>query len=140
MISIDASVAIKTIVEEENSGKARAIVAAFDLIIIPAHAYAEISEVIYRKSIGGLIDVGQARKALMRLPEVFTLAPLDTVMADAFDIAMEIRHSVYDCLYVATARRHGTKLVTADTRLLLKVAKTQYSSVVISLESFNAFG
>ena len=137
MISIDASVAIKTIIDEVNSSEARAIVAAFDLVIVPAHAYAEISEVIYRKAIGGLIEAEQARKSLMRLPEVFTLAPLDTVMADAFDIAMEIRHSVYDCLYVATARRHGTKLVTADARLLLKVANTQYAPVVIGLQSFS---
>lgn len=137
-ISIDASVAIKTLVEEVGSEQARAVIAAHDMIIAPAHAYAEISEILYRKSISGVIDRLQALKALKQLPIVFTLAPLDTIMAEAFDIACDLRHSVYDCLYVATALKFGTQLVTADLRLLRKTSGTRFSGIVISLESFSS--
>jgi predicted nucleic acid-binding protein len=137
-ISIDASVAIKTLVEENGSDRARAVVAAHDMIIVPAHAYAEISEILYRRTLSGVLDRLQAQKALQQLPIIYTLAPLDTVMAEAFEIACDLRHSVYDCLYVATAIRFATQLVTADLRLLRKTADTKYSAIVIDLESFSS--
>ncbi len=137
-ISIDASVAVKAIVEERNSDKARAIVAANDLILAPAHAYAEIAEIVLRKSLAGLVDARQATMALERLPEILTLVPLDSIILDAFGIARAIRHSVYDCLYIAAARKHGVKLVTADLHMLRKTAGTEFSSIVIGLESYTS--
>ena len=137
-ISIDASVAIKTLVEEAGSDQARALVAAHDMIIAPAHAYAEISEILYRKTVSGVLDRLQAQKALKQLPIVYTLEPLDTVMAETFEIACELRHSVYDCLYVATAIKFATQLATADFRLLRKTIGTRYSGIVIGLESFSS--
>ena len=62
-ISIDASVAVKAIVEENNTDKARAIIVAYDLVLAPAHAYVEIAEIVYRKSVAGLIDLSQATTA-----------------------------------------------------------------------------
>lgn len=135
-ISIDASVVIKSLVEEESSGVARKLIATVDLIIVPAHAYAEIAEIIYRKRMSGLIEEAHAREALEELPRLLTLVPLDGIIGDAFSIAMDIRHSVYDCLYVAAARKHGISLVTADLKLLRKVEGTAYSSIVIPLESY----
>ena len=137
-ISIDASVAIKTLVEEVGSEQARAVVAAHDMIIASAHAYAEISEILYRKTVSGVLERLQAQEALKQLPIVFTLAPLDTIMAEAFDIACDLRHSIYDCLYVATAIKFATQLVTADLRLLRKTVGTKYSGIVIGLESFSS--
>lgn len=135
-ISIDASVVVKTLVEETGSARARAVVAAHDMIIVPAHAYAEVSEVLYRKTVSGVLDRLQALQALKQLPIAYTLAPLDAVMAEAFEIAIDLRHSIYDCLYVATAVKFGVHLVTADLRLLRKTADSKYSGIVISLESF----
>ena len=132
-ISIDASVAIKTIVEERFSDLARKLIAENDLILAPAHAYAEITEIIYRKHIAGDIDEKQALMAIERLPRILTLVPLDAIMADAFRIAKEIRHSVYDCLYVAAALKCGTTLVTADTKLVLKCRGTRLSETVREL-------
>ena len=137
-ISIDASVAVKTLVEEAGSEQARAVVAAYDMIIAPAHAYAEISEILYRKTVSGVLERLQAQKALKQLPIVFTLAPLDMIMAEAFEIACDLRHSVYDCLYVATAIKFATQLATADFRLLRKIVGTRYSGIVIGLESFSS--
>jgi predicted nucleic acid-binding protein len=138
-ISIDASVAVKTIVEEEHSDRARALVAANDMILAPAHAYAEIAEIIYRKTNAGDVEEKQALWVLAELPKILTLVPLDTIVADAFAIARSIRHSVYDCLYIAAAQRHGVKLVTADRRMLRKTHGTGYAPIVIDLESTSAF-
>jgi predicted nucleic acid-binding protein len=95
-ISIDASVAVKAIVEEAGSGADRAIIAAREPILAPAHAYAEIAEIVLRKSLVGLV-------------------------------------------YIAAARKHGVKLVTAGLHLLRKTSGTGFSSTVIHLESFTSW-
>ena len=129
-ISIDASVAVKAIVEEQLSENARGVLASHDLVLAPAHAYAEIAEVIYRKFSAGHIEERQVILALERLPKILTLIPLDSIIIDAFSIAKDIRHSVYDCLYVAAALKHGTELITADAKLVLKTRNTPYSALV----------
>lgn len=134
-ISIDASVAVKAIVDEPSSHKARSVIAANDLIILPAHAFAEIAEIIFRKHLAGLIDEDQVRVALTKLPEILVLVPLDSIMLEAFAIAKELRHSIYDCLYVAAARKHRVNLITADLNMLRKIRGTQFSTFVFSLDS-----
>lgn len=37
-------------------------------------------------------------------------------MAEALDLALELKHPAYDCFYLALAIRQGTVCVTADTR------------------------
>ena len=132
-ISIDASVAIKAIIEEPHSGLARQIVSAYDLLLTPAHAYAEIAEVVLRKTQAGLIQQDQAAIALQRLPKILTMVALDTIMLDAFRIGLTLKHSVYDCLYIAAARLHGVKLITADKRLLAKTAQSEFAATVIDI-------
>ena len=86
-ISIDASVAVKAIVEEQFSDNARSILATYDLILAPAHAYAEIAEVVFRKFSAGQIEERQVVLALERLPNILTLVPPDTIIVGAFNIA-----------------------------------------------------
>lgn len=64
------------------------------------------------------------------------MVALDTIMLDAFRIAWSIQHSVYDCLYIAAARLHDVKLVTADRRMLAKTSNTEFARIVIALEAF----
>jgi hypothetical protein len=42
----------------------------------------------------------------------------------AIAISLQFRHGVYDCLYIALAEREGCGLLTADTKLLLKLRGT----------------
>lgn len=44
------------------------------------------------------------------------------LLAEAFRLACEAAHPVYDFVYVALAQRLGVTLVTADRRLLSKAA------------------
>jgi predicted nucleic acid-binding protein len=39
-------------------------------------------------------------------------------------ISLQVRHRVYDCLYVALAEREGCSLLTADTKVLLNLRGT----------------
>jgi predicted nucleic acid-binding protein len=43
--------------------------------------------------------------------------PTANLLNEAFEIALETRRTVYDCLYVALAERLGCAVVTADEKL-----------------------
>ena len=56
--------------------------------------------------------------ALRQLPSFFTqLTALHELLEEAAEIAVAADHPVYDCFYIALARREGMPLVTADKRL-----------------------
>ena len=56
------------------------------------------------------------------------------MLADrALAIALDLRHPVYDCFYLALAEARGSRLVTADDRLLRVCARTPFAKLVRSL-------
>ena len=44
-----------------------------------------------------------------------------------------MRHPVYDCIYVALAQAEGATLITADQRLLARVARGRTRVAVVDL-------
>jgi len=50
--------------------------------------------------------------------------PHEPLLPRAIAISVQVRHGVYDCLYVALAEREGCELVTADARLLSNLKLT----------------
>lgn len=135
-IAIDAIVAVKALVAEPSSDKARAVIAGNDLIVAPAHAYAEIAEIIHRKHMAGEIDEYQVGRALLRLPDILTFVALDGLIADAFLIARTLHCSVHQCLYLAVARKHRVALISADRRLLERIQGTGFAKTVFDLDSY----
>lgn len=68
----------------------------------------------------------QARRALSALsgdgePE---LRPSPPMVRRAFELARDLDHPVYDCVYLAPAQELDLPLVTADERLAAVVATT----------------
>ena len=51
----------------------------------------------------------------------------------ALTLARKIEHSAYDCFYLALAESRSAQLVTADARLINRLARTKYKSHVIHL-------
>jgi predicted nucleic acid-binding protein len=47
----------------------------------------------------------------------------------ALAIAIELRHPVYDCFYLALAERNTSPLVTADERLIHRCAGTPFEKL-----------
>jgi predicted nucleic acid-binding protein len=59
------------------------------------------------------------------------LIPDRSLLADASAIALEHNHKIYDCLYLALARRRGEPLATADRRLALLAGRLSIPTELI---------
>jgi predicted nucleic acid-binding protein len=122
-VVVDASIAAKWVVEEEHSGKAATLLADTALQA-PAHWLAEAVNVLWARSVRGMMTEDQA----LERAEVLSSAPVASVAltglvqaAIAQSLACGI--TLYDSLYVALAIQRGIPLVTADRKLVGKLTQ-----------------
>lgn len=117
---VDASVAIKWLIDEEDSDIALAF--RDEDMIAPALLRVEASNVlrtlVSRKAI--------ATDTALSLLDLLQRAPVDIADHDdalerrALEIALKLEHPVYDCFYLALAERTGRTLITADKRFVAR--------------------
>lgn len=131
---IDASVALKWYLDEARSEDARAILASDELLVAPEIILSEVANATWLRLSKGDIGLDQAREILSELPHVFfAVVPAADLVLRALEIASELRHPVYDAMYLATSERWNAPLVTADDRLLAKTAASRWANQVRSL-------
>jgi predicted nucleic acid-binding protein len=58
--------------------------------------------------------------------------------SDAVAAALELNHPVYNCFYLALAWERAVPLVTADRRLLTRIADTQWAAHAVGLSNVPA--
>jgi len=89
------------------------------LVIAPALMLTEVTNVIWK--IGRTGGLGQAdpQELLLEARQLVDhLEPDQALQPEALALALHLDHSVYDCLYLALARREAASLVSMDRRLL----------------------
>ena len=130
---VDASVAIKWVVEEADTEQALSI-HRFDLIA-PELMFSECCNALWKASHRGKITATDALERIDALHAVIlTIVPAQSLAKRALDIALTLDHPAYDALYLAMAERHGTRVVTADVRLLRKLKGTRFASLAMTLQ------
>lgn len=120
---LDASVALKWVLQEPGSDKAVLLREGFRRgmhdLLAPDVFVAEIAHALARAERRNIIT---APKGAVLLADLLTTMPrLNSslpLLPEAFSIASAVRISLYDCLYVALADREQCELLTADTRLV----------------------
>jgi predicted nucleic acid-binding protein len=134
MLVVDASVAVKWFLDEPGDREARALVERSEALIAPELIVAEVLNAIWKRLLAGDADIRQGPRVAVVLPKVLAqIRSLGPLAARTLEIAAELRHPAYDCFYLALAEERQAKLVTADRRLLGRLAGTPWQDDAISL-------
>lgn len=116
---VDASVAVKWVLDEPASERAAALRDSDSDLIAPSLVRAEIGSALWRAALRGDITAPDAARALNLAVGHYARSILLAELADnALELAIELRHPIYDCFYLALAQRERCALITADRRLL----------------------
>ncbi len=133
---IDASVALKWFVQEDGTAQAAAILAGTDLLIAPDLIVAEVCNAGWRAVRAGTMRPEQHDHAAARLALAFDeLLPLAPLAGRAVALSRALGHPVYDCFYLVLAEARSTSMVTADRRLLNRIAGTEWETRAVDLRT-----
>jgi predicted nucleic acid-binding protein len=122
-VVIDASVAIKWVAPEALSEHAVALLegprlAAPDLLV------AECANILWKKVARNEMEGEAAIVAAQAIERVeIELVPMRLLLTESLKLALELDHPAYDCLYLALALARDCRFVTADGRLVNKLAQ-----------------
>lgn len=118
---VDASIAVKWVVEEDGTPQALTLRQKARLMA-PEIMTAECANILWKKVKREELTKQEALLAarLLQAAEI-ELLPARSSMETATRMAIELDHPAYDCIYLALAIRNGCKFVTADERFLRKL-------------------
>jgi predicted nucleic acid-binding protein len=133
-VVVDSSVAIKWLVAEPYSSIARNILndyqAGILTLLAPDLIYAEVGNIVWKKQrFQGLaaLDAQQIIDVFRSL--TFATTTNETLIDDAYHLAVTYQRTVYDALYLALSLREQCQFVTADERLANALSPT-FSNVI----------
>lgn len=134
---VDASVALKWFLNEKDRDEAVDLLASDIALQAPDLILSEVANVLWQKTRRGQIAVDRARAAIATLNSIFpSWISSRELVPRAHDMAGELDHSVYDCIYLAAAEREAAVLVTADGEFAVKVAASQYANLLVALATW----
>lgn len=135
MIVVDASVAVKWLVEEEGHQLALNLLEQNLAVIAPDLIFSETANVLWKKLRRGEVTPEQAERGCRALPGFFEgVVPTASLVENALALARRFDHPVYDCVYLACAQQQGTKLVTADQKFVAHLKSGGSGHLVVALE------
>jgi predicted nucleic acid-binding protein len=125
VLVIDASIAVKWVVEEDGTPEALAIRQKARLIA-PDLLIAESANILWKKVQRRELVKQEALIAARLLQGAdIELLPMRSLCETATRISIEVNHPAYDCLYLALAVEKQCRFVTADDRFLKKLTHQQ---------------
>ncbi len=126
---IDASIAIKWVVEEEGTPAALALRKQAKLIA-PELLVAECANILWKKVLRGELSREEAVLAARLLEGAeIELLPTRSLLEVATRMSIELNHPAYDCLYLALAAKNKCQFVTADNRFLQKLRQGRHRTL-----------
>jgi predicted nucleic acid-binding protein len=131
---IDASVAVKWVVPENDSDKAEFLLD--QALVAPDLLFAECANILWKKVRRGEVTKEEAEIAAQTLEQAdLTVVSARAYTARAAALAIELDHPAYDGMYLAVAEALGLRLVTADDRLVRKArqAGSRFQPLVLLL-------
>lgn len=133
-VVVDSSVAIKWFIPEEDSERARLLLARQYTMYVPEFFYIETDSILTKKLRKRELESREAERihdTIRHLPvEKMGLMALRDV---AWTLANDYFVSVYDALYVTLAMMLNGRLVTADKRLVRTLETSPLNTFLLPL-------
>ena len=123
----DASVIVSLFEQSERREIADRLFESNDLAA-PDIVFAETANALWLPQRSSGTSRELAKEFLARIRRLVRIVGSDSLVEDAFEIACDLDHPVYDAFYLALARRMRSHVVTFDRRLLRKIAGSEYES------------
>jgi predicted nucleic acid-binding protein len=122
-VVVDASVAVKWVLNEVGSAQANAI-REEEGLIAPSLIAVEIGSALWKAVRRGHVSRLNALAALQASLMPFSeLAPNETLHEQALSLALDVSHPVHDCFYLALAQRDDSPIITADEGMIVAARK-----------------
>jgi len=128
---IDACVAIKWFIPENNFEKAGEILKTHNKMIAPDLFLIEFDSIVTKKVRQRLIesvDAFKMREVIRNLP--FEIIPYTVISKVAFELSSSLPVTQYDACYLAAAIEFEQSVITADERFLNGMKNTPFESYV----------
>lgn len=131
---VDASVAAKWFLPEDDADRAQALLTGRYALLAPELLWVEVASVVWKYARKRLLTQVEAER-IIEHAMVFPVErhPVEPLLADALKLAIEHDRTVYDCLYLALALRESATLATEDARLVRSLAGGRLSRRVCLL-------
>lgn len=134
-VVVDASVAVKWFVPEIHSDAAAAWLDRGCELLAPDLIFAELGNIVWKKIGRRELDDEEGRAVLRGVRSVpFTVHPARDLLPLAFEIALGLRRTAYDSMYLALAVTEGSVFVTADRRFYETVAASVLAKQICWVE------
>ena len=135
MIVVDASIAVKWLVEEEGHLLALSLLEQNLSVGAPDLVFSEVANVLWKKLRRGEVTPAQAERGCRALPRFIDgVVSVAFLIEDALTFARRLDHPVYDCIYLACAQQQGTKLMTADRKFVSQLKNGGLGYLVVALD------
>jgi predicted nucleic acid-binding protein len=132
---VDASVAVKWYVPEENANRALSLLARQEdgeiSLHVPELFFAEVGNIVWKKQRTGRLLRTQADLIVGSLLQVpYHVHSLAGLLPHAVTLACELDQTVYDAIYLSLALSLRSQVITADSRFRNRLEASPYRPYV----------
>lgn len=124
--TLDASVLVKLVIEEEYSQNAVKLISdPKNDLYAPSIIYYEVGSVLYKMARREIVERRYAVKAYENLLKLPIEVPDQGLSVLPEVLGMSLRHGLhfYDCLYIDAAKKTDSTLVSSDRKLVESTGK-----------------
>lgn len=115
---LDASAVVRMMEESPQAAEFRELVITAEVVLAPELMLTEVANALWRLQRAGQLELEGLHQRLSKASELVDhIEPDRHLQVEALALACHLDHPVYDCLYLALARREAAMLLTADQRL-----------------------
>lgn len=115
---LDASAALRLILADPAAADLAERVGGAALVLAPELMLTELANTLWKLQRADRLNGLDPQELLAEARElVDRLEPDRHLQAEALALACHLNHPVYDCLYLALARREAASLISSDRRL-----------------------